>query len=312
MSRQLVFCGFFLLLAAPVSAATRVTLPDASAYAYWVQGTTGAVASAPVSVTGHNQITLPSGDTSGTLYLLDRHDGQIASAPLTGQNITLTVSDFKPFTASAAPVTAPATPAPAAPKPAAPPSSGSGIGRLFTLIFGLLIAGGVYWVIRHLIQSRGQPLIDVARRVGVDVPDPVAQVPEQAAPVYSPPAPRAPERIPDEAGAAPAPAVPKRASTGTLDTPQIVGVQGLAAGTVFAVPVGDVFIGRDGDNGIVLAESTVSRRHARLSRSGDGQITLADAGSANGVYVNGQRVTEAVLAPGDQIQVGDNFFRLEA
>jgi hypothetical protein len=315
MSRRLVFCLFLLLPAVPVDAATRVTLPDASAYTYWVQGATGTVSAAPVSVTGHNQFTLPSSATSGTLYVLDRHDGQIAAMPLTGQSLTLAVGDFKPF-AAPSPTSAPAAPAPtpAAPKPAPAASSGSGIGRLFTLIFGLLIAGGVFWVIRHLIQSRGQPLIDMARRVGVEVPDPVAQAEDQPAPVYTPPAPRAPEPIPEEAGAAPLPVIsaPRRAATGTVDGPQIVGVQGLAAGTVFAIPIGDVSIGRDGDNGIVLAENTVSRRHALLSRSEDGRITLADAGSANGVYVNGQRVTETALSPGDQIQVGDNFFRLEA
>ena len=75
---------------------------------------------------------------------------------------------------------------------------------------------------------------------------------------------------------------------------------------------GEVVIGRDGDNGIVLAENTVSRRHARLLHDDAGRITLTDEGSANGVYVNGKRITQAVLAPGDQIQIGDSYFRLEA
>ena len=73
-----------------------------------------------------------------------------------------------------------------------------------------------------------------------------------------------------------------------------------------------VTVGRDGTNGIVLAETTVSRRHARFARGPEGTVMLTDEGSANGVFVNGQRVQQATLVPGDQIQIGDNFFRFEA
>ena len=304
----------------PPPAGPRVTLPHPGAYAYWIQSKLGAVSAMPVTVNAQPQFTLPApADGEGTLYVLDKDTGYVAQMPLSAtpaKPLALAVGDFKPILPPAAsmvvpPTSPPATPA--APRPA--PVGDDGLARLLTGFCGLLVGAGVVWIVLRLIQSRGRPLIAAARRLGVDVPDP-AETPTEdpaATQVYAPPASRAPERIPDEAGVSPPPAAPaRRAPAGTSGTPQIVGVQGIAAGSAFAVPPGEVVIGRDGDNGIVLAENTVSRRHARLLHDGAGQITLTDEGSVNGVYVNGKRITQAVLTPGDQIQIGDSYFRLEA
>ncbi len=95
----------------------------------------------------------------------------------------------------------------------------------------------------------------------------------------------------------------------TAPAATLIGVQGLVAGGTFALTTGDVRVGRDGDNDIVLAENMVSRRHARLRRDAQGRFVLTDLGSANGVHVNGMRVARAYLAAGDEIKIGDNFFR---
>ena len=126
---------------------------------------------------------------------------------------------------------------------------------------------------------------------------------------------RAPQSIPEEASLPPKPVTARLGRGPELplsDVPVLLGMQGLAAGSTFALTDGDVIVGRDGDNGIVLAESTVSRRHARLLRDGHGQFTLTDLGSANGVYINGTRVQRAVLSSGDEIKIGDNYFRFQA
>lgn len=309
------------LAAAAAPTAARVTLPDSGTYAYWLQAKSGAVSTMPTTVTGQKQISLSGGIGNGeTLYVLDKHTGNIATVPLSAPSsgaahpVTLSVGDFKPLTSAAVVSAAPSPAPPAAPAPKPAPDTGNGVGHLITAFFGLVVAAGVGWVIWRLLVLRGQPLIVLARRLGHDIPDPTAADAEtEAAPVYVPPAPRPVEKIPDEAGAPPPPAAPvHRAAIGALDVPQIVGIQGVAAGSSFAVPEGEVLIGRDGDNGIVLAESTVSRRHARLVRDSAGSITLTDEGSANGIYVNGHRVTQASLNPGDQIQIGDSHFRLEA
>ena len=63
-------------------------------------------------------------------------------------------------------------------------------------------------------------------------------------------------------------------------------------------------IGRTADNGLALADSRVSRHHARL-RARHGMLVLTDLDSTNGVRVNGVRVVEVVLGVGDRIEIGD-------
>ncbi len=64
-----------------------------------------------------------------------------------------------------------------------------------------------------------------------------------------------------------------------------------------------VVIGRSRDCDVTLDDPTVSRRHAEL-RNHDGTWVVADLGSTNGVKVNGQRVNEASLGPGDELTFG--------
>jgi hypothetical protein len=70
-------------------------------------------------------------------------------------------------------------------------------------------------------------------------------------------------------------------------------------------------IGRAPECELVLKDSLVSRRHARLVAR-DGVLVLTDLGSTNGTRVNGHRVTELVLGEGDRIQVGGTSLIVEA
>lgn len=77
-----------------------------------------------------------------------------------------------------------------------------------------------------------------------------------------------------------------------------------------AVTVGkNLSIGRSDSNDVVLASPQVSRQHAKLNRIGD-KIYVQDLGSANGTFVNGERVsTEAVgLQPLDELAFADLLF----
>src|SRR3954454_10000120 len=65
--------------------------------------------------------------------------------------------------------------------------------------------------------------------------------------------------------------------------------------------------GRLPGSDIFLDDITVSRRHAEF-QMGDGQHRIVDTGSLNKTYVNGRPVESAILANGDQIQIGK--FRL--
>ena len=70
-------------------------------------------------------------------------------------------------------------------------------------------------------------------------------------------------------------------------------------------------IGRAPECELVLKDSRVSRRHARL-HARDGVLVLTDLGSTNGTRVNDHRVTEVVLGAGDRILIGDTQMVVEA
>ena len=52
-----------------------------------------------------------------------------------------------------------------------------------------------------------------------------------------------------------------------------------------------------------LDDVTVSRRHAEFRRDVDG-FRVVDVGSLNGTYVNRQRIDDALLSGGDEVQIG--------
>jgi hypothetical protein len=69
-------------------------------------------------------------------------------------------------------------------------------------------------------------------------------------------------------------------------------------------------IGRSADNDLVIADSRVSRHHARIAGR-RGTLVYADLGSTNGSRVNGVQVGELVLGAGDRIEIGDSVIVVE-
>jgi DNA-binding SARP family transcriptional activator len=69
-------------------------------------------------------------------------------------------------------------------------------------------------------------------------------------------------------------------------------------------------IGRRADRDVVLDDTQSSRLHAEI-RVGPSGFTLVDLGSTNGTSVNGDRVREHVLRPGDEIVIGQTRLRFE-
>jgi hypothetical protein len=63
-------------------------------------------------------------------------------------------------------------------------------------------------------------------------------------------------------------------------------------------------IGTAEGNSVMLSDTGVSRKHCGIRRVEDGGYELADLGSTNGVYVNGEKVARRKLSPGDVIRVG--------
>lgn len=79
------------------------------------------------------------------------------------------------------------------------------------------------------------------------------------------------------------------------------GVSGAVFGKIFPV-TGPVAIGRAAECDISVQAEEISRRHALVKPSGDG-LSVEDLGSSNGTYINGRRVQQGFLNPGDELRL---------
>ncbi|HXR16766.1 MAG TPA: sigma 54-interacting transcriptional regulator [Terriglobales bacterium] len=91
--------------------------------------------------------------------------------------------------------------------------------------------------------------------------------------------------------------------------PRLLAIAGPLKDSTFALPTGEIHVGRDPSNLLSISDPSLSRRHCALSRDGDG-YKIRDLDSRNGTSVNGVAVKESRLRHGDQISVGDSIFLL--
>jgi pSer/pThr/pTyr-binding forkhead associated (FHA) protein len=90
-------------------------------------------------------------------------------------------------------------------------------------------------------------------------------------------------------------------------TALLVVKRGPNAGSRFLLDRDRTSAGRHPESHIFLDDVTVSRHHAEFAREG-GSFLVRDVGSLNGTYVNRQRIDQAGLSGGDEVQIGK--FRL--
>ena len=79
--------------------------------------------------------------------------------------------------------------------------------------------------------------------------------------------------------------------------------RGPNVGSRFVLDAEVTRVGRHPDSDIFLDDITVSRRHAEFVRQGPGYV-LRDTGSLNGTYINRERIEQASLSTGDEVQIG--------
>ena len=79
--------------------------------------------------------------------------------------------------------------------------------------------------------------------------------------------------------------------------------RGPAKGSRFLLTNDGVSIGRSPESSIFLDDITVSRKHARIEKSG-ATFLVKDLGSLNGTYLNDESVSDGALVTGDEIQIG--------
>ena len=71
----------------------------------------------------------------------------------------------------------------------------------------------------------------------------------------------------------------------------------------FSLPSSVTVIGRRSDCDLYIPLMPISRRHCQLNHD-KGVLKIRDLGSRNGTYLNGKRISEAVVQAGDYIKVG--------
>ncbi len=96
---------------------------------------------------------------------------------------------------------------------------------------------------------------------------------------------------------------------GDLHNPSLVGIGGPVEGGTFALAGEEISIGRDHTNALPINDRSVSRRHCSIRKLAAERFEIRDFGSRNGTAVNGLPVTARVLGNGDEIRIGDCYFR---
>ena len=92
---------------------------------------------------------------------------------------------------------------------------------------------------------------------------------------------------------------------------RVVIVEGPGKGSQFPLPAGEHVAGREPECPVYLPSRRVSRRHAVFHSDGK-RCVVQDAGSANGMVVNGHRMDACELTDGTQIQFGDVLLVFQA
>lgn len=185
--------------------------------------------------------------------------------------------------------------------PAAQPASPVGSAIVYLAVLALAIALG-YGAIRW-IRGNQTLVAEKLKALGAQIPDPTP--PPGAGQI----APSKPEPL-RQIVLADATPVPTGSAAPTVSgQPRLV----KEGGEAFELAEGETAVSREAGAGFALVgESTVSRKHARLTRTA-GRVVVADLGSTNGTFVNGAKLTgETELKPGDAVQFGAVRFRFEA
>jgi pSer/pThr/pTyr-binding forkhead associated (FHA) protein len=158
----------------------------------------------------------------------------------------------------------------------------------------------VFLAVAKRVEAEELPRLELERSVaGVAAEDRdesfVASAPATAAPVAEAPsaAPLRPERV-----EGPPPGAP--IFKGPI--PEVHLFLGEKQMGTFSLSKGELTIGRNPGNDILIENVGVSRRHAVIKWTGDHAI-VEDMGSANGTFVNGQKITSRPLQDGDEILV---------
>ena len=87
---------------------------------------------------------------------------------------------------------------------------------------------------------------------------------------------------------------------------QLIVIDGPDKGKKILLNKSVIKIGKSDASNFMLTDKTISRKHLEI-RYKDDSFLLKDVGSTNGTFLNGNRVKEAYLNPGDAIKLGNSI-----
>jgi pSer/pThr/pTyr-binding forkhead associated (FHA) protein len=82
-------------------------------------------------------------------------------------------------------------------------------------------------------------------------------------------------------------------------------------GLTYELKVDKTTVGRLEDNTFQIAEASVSSHHCEVIQRGN-DIVVKDLSSTNGTFINGEKIAEAALKPGQILRLGQVEMRLES
>ena len=85
----------------------------------------------------------------------------------------------------------------------------------------------------------------------------------------------------------------------------LIVLAGSNVGEMYRLETSDTVLGRGQHAAVKLIDDGVSRRHARIVQDARGDVLVEDLGSANGTFVNGERVERRSLKDGDKVRLGN-------
>ncbi len=86
--------------------------------------------------------------------------------------------------------------------------------------------------------------------------------------------------------------------------PYLMVLCGQSIGRVFEIRERSIVLGRGEDADITLADTGLSRKHAKFIRCSNGVVAIRDLSSKNGTFVNGHKVRARSLNDADKIHIG--------
>lgn len=87
-------------------------------------------------------------------------------------------------------------------------------------------------------------------------------------------------------------------------------LSGALAGQSYELKVDTTTVGRVEDNALQIADPSVSSHHCEVLLK-DGDVVIRDLNSTNGSFINGEKITETILKPGQTLKLGNVELRID-